>query len=97
MVQDVDELSARLRLLPPASFRPRREAADFHVCPLGGVDHAAFDPTSNGIVAMLRDRSGLPAQLWHPWTTRGEPGAEALLAALTSGAKPLFVAGLVRA
>ena len=97
MVEDFDELSARLRLLPPASFRPRREAADFHVCPLGGVDHATFDPTSNAIVALLRDRSGLQAQLWHPWTTRGEPGAEALLAGLTSGAKPLFVAGLVRA
>ena len=97
LVEDFDELSARLRLLPPASFRPRREAADFHICPLGGVDHATFDPTSNAIVAMLRDRSGLPAQLWHPWTTRGELGAEALLAGLTSGLKPLFVAGLVRA
>jgi hypothetical protein len=97
LVEDFDELSVRLRLLPPASFRPRREAADFHVCSLEGVEHAAFDPTSNAIVALLRDRSGLQAELWHPWTTRGEPGAEALLAGLTSGAKPLFVAGLVRA
>jgi hypothetical protein len=97
LVEDFAELSARLRLLPPASFRPRREAADFHVCPLGGVDHAAFDPSTNAIVAVLRDRWGIEAQLWHPWTTRGEPGSEALLAALTSGAKPLFVSGLVRA
>ena len=97
LVEDFAELRARLQLLPPASFRPRREAADFHVCPVGGVDHAAFDRASNAIIALLRDRSGLQAQLRHPWTTRGEPGAEALLAALTSGAKPLFVAGLVRA
>jgi hypothetical protein len=96
LVEDFAELTARLRLLPPASFRPRREAADFHVCPLDGVDHAAFDPATNAIVAVLRDRAGAAAQLWHPWTTRGAPGAEALLAALTSGAKPLFVAGQVR-
>jgi hypothetical protein len=96
LVEDFAELAARLRLLPPASFRPRREAGDFHVCPLDSVDQAAFDPATNAIVAGLRDRSGLAARLLHPWTTRGEPGAEALLAALTSGAKPLFVAGQVR-
>jgi hypothetical protein len=96
LVEDFAELTARLRLLPPASFRPRREAGDFHVCPLDGVEQAAFDPAANAIVAVLRDCSGLMARLWHPWTTRGEPGAEALLAALTSGAKPLFVAGQVR-
>ena len=39
LVDDFAELGARLRLLPPASFRPRRAAADFHVCPLDGVDH----------------------------------------------------------
>ncbi len=96
LVEDFAELTARLRLLPPASFRPRREAADFHVCPLDGVEHAAFDPATNAIAAMLRDRSGLVARLWHPWTTRGASGADALLAALTSGARPLFVAGQVR-
>jgi hypothetical protein len=97
LVEDFAELGARLKLLPPASFRPRREAADFHVCPLDGVDTAAFDPATNCIVAVLRDRSGQQAQLSHPWTVRGETGAEALLAALRSEAKPLFVAGHVRA
>jgi hypothetical protein len=96
LVEDFAELSARLRLLPPASFRPRREAADFHVCPLDSADGAAFDVTTNSIVARLRDRSGLGARLSHPWTTRGEQGAEALLAALNQ-ARPLFVAGHVRA
>jgi hypothetical protein len=97
LVEDFAELSARLRLLPPASFRPRREAADFHVCPLDGVDGATFDPATNSIVAALRDRSGLYARLSHPWMVRGEPGAEALLAALGCNAKPLFIAGHVRA
>jgi hypothetical protein len=97
LVEDFAELSARLRLLPPASFRPRREGADFHVCPLDGVDGAAFDPATNSIVALLRDRSGLVARMSHPWTVRGEPGAEALLAALSSNIRPLFVAGHVRA
>jgi hypothetical protein len=97
LVEDFDELAARLRLLPLASFRPRREAADFHVCPIAGVEHAAFDPAGNAIIAVLRDRSGGLAHLQHPWTTRGERGAEALLAALRSGTKPLFIAGQVRA
>jgi hypothetical protein len=97
LVEDFAELGARLKLLPPASFRPRREAADFHVCPLDGVDAAAFDPATNCIAAVLRDRSGQQAQLSHQWTARGETGAEALLAALRSDAKPLFVAGHVRA
>lgn len=96
LVEDFGELSARLRLLPPASFRPRREAADFHVCPIESADGAVFDVATNSIVALLRDRSGLEARLSHPWTTRGEQGAEALLTALNQ-AKPLFVAGHVRA
>lgn len=96
LVEDFAELGARLRLLPPASFRPRREAADFHVCPIESVAQAAFDPVSNAVVATLRDRSGDEASLAHPWTTRGAQGAEALLGALTSG-RPLFVAGHVRA
>lgn len=97
LVEDFAELSARLRLLPPASFRPRREAADFHVCPVDGVDHATFNPATNSIVAVLHDRAGQLARLSHPWTARGETGAEALLAALGSNSKPLFVAGHVRA
>jgi hypothetical protein len=97
LVEDFAELSARLRLLPPASFRPRREAADFHVCPIASVTHAEFDSTSNAVVAEILDRAGTPARLAHPWTSRGEPGAEKLLRTLKSGAAPLFVAGLVRA
>lgn len=95
LVEDFREVEARLKLLPPASFRPRRESADFHICPLAGVDWAAFDPNTNAIVAVLRDPSGSTAQLSHPWTSRGEGGAEALLVALTS-AQPRFVAGHVR-
>ena len=96
LAEDFAEIQARLRLLPPASFRPRRAAADFHVCPLSGVEHASFDPVSNAVVAVLRDPSGETATLSHPWTTRGQSGAEALLAALVSGDKPFFVAGHVR-
>jgi len=97
LVEDFAELSARLRLLPPSSFRPRRAAADFHVCPLEAVEGAAFNPATNSIIAEVRDRSGSSAMLSHPWTERGRIGAEALLAALASDAKPLFIAGHVRA
>ena len=96
LVEDLAELSARLRLLPPASFRARRAAADFHVCPIEAVEHAAFDPKSNAIVAHLADSVGEHAFMSHPWTERGQTGAEALLTALTSSTKPLFVAGHMR-
>jgi hypothetical protein len=96
LVEDFGELRERLKLLPPASFRPRRAAADFHVCPIAAVESANFQPTVNSIVAVLHDRSGDSAVLVHPWTERGQGGADALLASLRSS-KPLFVAGHVRA
>lgn len=96
LVEDFAELHARLRLLPPASFRPRRAAADFHVCPVAAVEGAAFEPVGNSIAAMVVDRAGEKAVLSHPWTERGQSGADALLNALRSGQQPLFVAGYVR-
>jgi len=97
LVEDFAELTARLRLLPPASFRPRRAASDFHVCPVEMIVDATFDPRMNSVTAVLQDRSGTHAMLHHPWTERGQTGADALLVALNSGAKPLYVAGHVRA
>jgi hypothetical protein len=93
LVENFSELSARLQMLPPASFRPRRAGADFHVCPLGAVERSWFDGSSNSIIAIVHDTSGDPAMLVHPWSERGQGGAEALLAALQK--KPLFVAGHV--
>jgi hypothetical protein len=97
LVEDFGELAARLRLLPPASFRPRQETADFHVCPVAAVVEAAFDPLSNSIVAVLADHDGRHLHLRHPWSERGARGAEALLAGLLSGRQPHFVAGQVKA
>ena len=96
LVEDFGELGARLRLLPPASFRPRRAASDFHVCPVASAEGATFHVSTNSITAILADREGNKAVLSHPWTERGQAGAEALLAALRPPARPLFVAGLVR-
>jgi hypothetical protein len=61
------------------------------------VRQARFDPAGNNIVAELEDPAGGTARLVHPWTTRGERGAEALLRTLRSDVTPLFVAGHVRA
>ena len=96
LVDDFGELAARLRLLPPASFRPRQAMADFHVCPVASVVEAAFDPASNSIVAILADHDGRYLELRHPWSERGAQGAEALLSALLSGRQPHFVAGQVK-
>lgn len=94
-MEDFGEISARLRLLHPACFRPRRTGSDFHVCPLQAVGNARFDPRTNAITAELVDTAGDSALLVHPWTQRGRSGADALLAELQSGARPLFIAGHV--
>ncbi len=96
LAEDFGEIAARLDLLPPACFRPRRAGGDFHVCPLRNVEAARFDPVANAITAVLIDANGERALLWHPWSTRGQNGAEALLAELLGDAKPLFVAGQMR-
>lgn len=95
LVEDYHELATRLQLLPPASFRPRQAAADFHVCPINEVELARFDASRNQIVAILRDQNGSNMLLTHPWTERGQAGAEALLDALSSR-KAIYVAGHVR-
>jgi hypothetical protein len=95
LAEDFDEISSRLDLLPPACFRPRRAGGDFHVCPVKGIENARFDPRSNAVTATLVDASGCRAGLWHPWSTRGRIGAEAMLAALQGAERPMFVAGHV--
>lgn len=97
LAEDFAEITARLRLLPPACFRPRRAGGDFHVCPLQAVEGARFDSSSNAIIARLIDPVGNSALLFHPWSQRGATGADTLLAELQKGAKPLFVAGHVHA
>ena len=95
LAEDIGEIIARLRLLPPRVFRPRSTAGDFHVCPIVSVSNAGFDPISNSVFAVAEDRSGNHLQISHPWTERGMGGAEKLLNALTSGSPPQFVAGHV--
>jgi hypothetical protein len=97
LVEDFSEIMARLRLLPPACFRPRRTGSDFHVCPIQSVEAARFDSRTNAIIARLTDHAGAQAMLQHPWTQRGQIGAESLLAELQSGARPAFVAGQAHA
>lgn len=97
LVEDFSEIEARLRLLPPNCFRPRRAGSDFHVCPLQAIEAAHFDAGSNSITAHLIDSNGQRALLVHPWTHRGEIGADSLLAELQGDARPFFVAGQVHA
>ncbi|MBS0659094.1 MAG: hypothetical protein JSR82_12705 [Verrucomicrobia bacterium] len=92
LAEDFGEVGARLQLLPPAPFRPRRAAVDFHVCPLAAVREAHFDPARNLVVAELADLGGATAWLEHPWSERGRGGAEALLRSLRDD-PPRFISG----
>jgi hypothetical protein len=97
LVEDFRELDARLSALPPASLRPRRVAEDFHVLPVGSVQEARFDTASQTVQAVLLDAAGRRARLQHPYTSRGQDGAEGLLALLSAAPQNVrFVAGAVR-
>src|SRR5262249_18024257 len=97
LVEDFAELDGRLSALPPASLRPRRVAEDFHVCPVAGVEATRFDGPTQTVQATLLDAGGRRVLLAHPFTSRGQDGAEALLALLGSAPDKLrFVSGPVR-
>jgi hypothetical protein len=96
-VEDFAELEARLGALPPSALRPRRVAEDFHVCAVAGAEAARFEAATQTVQAVLRDGRGRRAALVHPFTSRGQAGAEALLAALAGRPGDLrFVSGMVR-
>jgi hypothetical protein len=97
LVEDFAELDARLSALPPASLRPRRVAEDFHVLPVSAVQEVHFDAASQTVQAVLHDAGGRRVTLQHPYTSRGQDGAEALLALLGSASQNVrFVSGAVR-
>jgi hypothetical protein len=96
-VEEFAELEARLAALPPSALRPRRVAEDFHVCAVTGAEAGRFVSATQTVEAVLLDARGRRAALVHPFTSRGQAGAEALLAALTDRPGDLrFVSGPVR-
>ena len=83
LIDDLDELRARLAALPPACLRPRRAAESFHVLAVTGAEHAHFDEARQQIVATLSDAEGRTATLTHPYHARAQDGFELLLARLS--------------
>ena len=97
LVEEFAELEARLSALPPASLRPRRVAEDFHVCAVIGAEGVYFDGATQTVRATLLDGRGQRLLLAHPYTSRGQAGAEALLARLLMQPGDLrFVSGPVQ-
>jgi hypothetical protein len=97
LVEEFAELDARLSALPPSSLRPRRVAEDFHVCKVARVEAADFDSATQTVQALVGDERGQHAFVLHPYTSRGQAGAEALLARLRQQPEGLrFVSGSVQ-
>jgi hypothetical protein len=97
LVEEFSELDARLSALPPSALRPRRVAEDFHVCTVAGAEGVHFDAATQTVRAVLLDGRGRPMLLAHPYTSRGQAGAEALLARLGEQPGTLrFVSGPVQ-
>ena len=83
LVDDLDELRARLAALPPACLRPLRAAESFHVLAVTGAEQASFDEARQRIVATLSDGEGRTATLTHPYHARAHDGFELLLSRLS--------------
>jgi hypothetical protein len=97
LAESFAELQVRLAAMPPASFRPRRVAENLFVCPVGAITHVEFAGAEQQVIALLQDAEGTQAALIHPYTERGQEGAEALLCHLSACPEALrFVAGRVR-
>jgi hypothetical protein len=72
-------------------------AEDFHVLPVAGVQEVHFDAASQTVQAVLLDAGGRRVRLQHPYTSRGQDGAEGLLGLLGSAPQKVrFVSGAVR-
>lgn len=98
LIEEFAELEARLNALPPASLRPRRVAEDFHVCLVAGAESVHFDAAAQTVQAVLRDSRGQRLFLAHPYSSRGQAGAEALLGRLSDKPDAVrFVSGPVHA
>jgi hypothetical protein len=96
LVEEFAELDARLSALPPSALRPRRVAEDFHVCAVVGAEGVHFDAATQTVQAVLIDGRDQRMRLVHPYTSRGQVGAEALLARLSEKPADLrFVSGPV--
>ncbi|MGE3852217.1 MAG: hypothetical protein AB7K09_10765 [Planctomycetota bacterium] len=96
LVENIAELQAHLRLLPPSCLRPRRVAEDFHVLPVRRVVSCEFDVRRHALRAELRDSDDLPVWIEHPYTSRGAAGFERLFAGLQSHREEIaFVSGKV--
>ncbi|MCU0495152.1 MAG: hypothetical protein MUD01_26495 [Chloroflexaceae bacterium] len=97
LAEDFSELAAHISAQPPPALRPRRLSDGLYVCAVKQIDRASFDPVEHAVRAILSDHAGGQALLTHPYTSRGQSGVEALLAALTTRPGDLrFVAGHVR-
>lgn len=97
LVEDVAELEARLDARPPSALWPRRAGEDFHVCAIARAEGGRFCSMTQTVQAVLFDAKGRRLPLMHPFTARGQSGAEALLALLTSRPDTVrFVSGRVR-
>lgn len=94
LVEDFEELVARMHTLPPRALRPRHFGENFFVFAVSAVESVQFVSSEQSVQAILRDRSGHRLHLQHPFTARGAGGTESLLARLQSQS-PCFVSGLV--
>jgi hypothetical protein len=81
-VDSFEDLIDRLQELPPPELRPRRVTEGLQVLDIAEVQSVEFDPISQSVRAIVRDKAGTAATLIHPYLHRSRFGVEAMLTQL---------------
>jgi len=94
LVENLEELNARLETRPPQCLMPRRVGSNLFVLLVAGVQACTYSDEYQELQAVLTDESGRLALLTHPYFSRGTEGLTGALSLLQSSESTLkFVAG----
>jgi len=94
LVENLEELNARLESRPPQCLMPRRVGTNLFVLPVASVEACTYSDEYQELQAVLADESGRQTLLTLPYFSRGAEGLNATLSLLQSPESTLkFVAG----
>jgi hypothetical protein len=94
LVENLEELNARLETRPPQCLMPRRVGSNLFVLPVAKVEACTFSDEYQELQALVADDTGRQALLIHPYFSRGAEGLNATNSLLQSSESSLkFVAG----
>jgi hypothetical protein len=95
-VARIASLAESLAARPPRMLRPRVLAEDVHAIAIGSVEHVAWDPARQTLIATALDREGMPFRIVRAYRAMAPKAVDAIAGALLGQwGVPRYVAGEV--